>query len=154
MIRTAALLGGLLAACQLICLPSSFAQTSADVAAQWGLPGTWQPQCGGARNDENPIYVFSVRGVQVVLDRDFGGDRRDSQTLVNVRLEASGTIAFTVPFLTVAPPQTREHLWTKTKDNSGIRILTNRDADTGRYVVRDGKFIADGSDTGWFSRCS
>ena len=78
---------------------------------------------------------------------------QDSQTLVNVRLTPNGEIAFSVPFLTVTPPQTRDHVWVRAKDNSGIRVFTNRNADTGEFAVRDGRF-PDGVTTPWFTRCS
>jgi hypothetical protein len=110
-------------------------------------------RCGGTPNDENPIYLFRTNGPQVVLDRNFGDNRRDTQTPVNVRPAPNGAIAFSVPFLTVTPPQTREHVWVKAKNNSGVRIFTNRNADTGEVTVRDGKF-PDGGTTPWFNRCS
>ena len=87
--RTAALLCALVL-CQLIGSPSAFALTSADIARSWGLLGEWQVRCGGTPNDENPIYLFRTNGPQVVLDRNLGDDRRDTQTLVNVRLAPNG----------------------------------------------------------------
>jgi len=150
--RKAAFLG-VLALCQASGALAAFAQTSADIAASWGLLGQWQVQCHAPAKMDNPIYLFRARAAQVVLDRDFGTNRQDSQALVNVRPAPNGAITFLVPFPNTEPPQTREHVWVKAQDYSGIRVFTNRNPDTGEFFVRDGRF-PDGATTPWFRRCS
>lgn len=132
---------------------TTLAQTSAEVAAAWGLFGSWQVQCGGAPGNSNPIYLYRASGARVVLDRAFGADRRDSNMVSGVRRGANGELSYTVAFASTDPPQSREHIVVKTADGQKMRVYSNRNPDTGQYAVRDGKFTDDGSTTPWMNRC-
>jgi len=138
-----------------VALPcASFAQTSAQAAAAWGLFGTWQVECGGAPGDTNPIYSYRANGAQVILDRDFGDNRRDSNMVTGVRRTPTGEIAYTVIFATTEPPQNREHVFLKSQNGRAMRIISNRNPDTNVYAVRDGKYADDGQTTVWMNRCN
>jgi hypothetical protein len=137
-----------------VALPcASFAQTSAQVASSWGLLGTWQVECGGAPSDTNPVYTYGANGAQVVLDRDFGDNRRDSNMVTGVRRTPSGEITYTVIFASTEPPQNREHVFLKSQNGRAMRIISNRNPDTNVYAVRDGKYSDDGQTTVWMNRC-
>jgi hypothetical protein len=131
----------------------SFAQTSAEIAAAWGLLGSWQVQCGGPLGNSNPIYFYRASGARVVLDRKFGPELDDTNMVSGVRRGANGEILYTVTFPTTDPPQSREHVVVKTPDGMRMRVYSNRNPDTGQYAVRDGKFTDDGTTTPWMNRC-
>src|SRR5262249_7150330 len=40
------------------------------------------------------------------------------------------------------------------RDNARIRTMTNRNLDSGKYVVRKGKVLSNGRDTPWLTQCS
>jgi hypothetical protein len=139
----------------LLALPgASLAQTSSEVAAAWGLLGSWQVRCGGTLDNSNPIYLYRASGSRVVLDRKFGGDRNDTNMVSGVRRGSAGEIHYAVTFATTDPPQTREHVVVKTSDGQKMRVYSNRNPDTGQYAVRDGKFTEDGVATPWMNRCN
>ena len=144
-----------LAALGLLALPSvSLAQSSADTAAAWGLVGIWQVECGGTLGNGNPIYSYRTNGAQVILDRQFGSDLNDTNTISGVRRLPTGAITYSVVFQTTDPPQTREHIMVKSQDGRMMRAVSNRDVDTGTYSVQDGKFTSNGATTPWMNRCN
>jgi hypothetical protein len=132
---------------------AALGQTSSEVAAAWGLLGSWQVECGGALGNSNPVYSYRANGARIVLDRKFGVDLSDSNMVSGVRRGANGEILYTVTFASADPPQSREHVVVKTPDGKRMRVYSNRNPDTGQYAVRDGKFTDDGTTTPWFNRC-
>jgi hypothetical protein len=104
-------------------------------------------------DNSNPIYFYRASGARVVLDRKFGADLGDSNMVSGVRRGGNGEILYTVTFATTDPPQSREHVVVKAPDGMRMRVYSNRNPDTGQYVVRDGKFTDDGTTTPWMNRC-
>jgi hypothetical protein len=137
----------------LLLLPgASLAQTSAQLAATSGLLGAWQVQCG-VPGMENPLYVYRTVGSRVELDRDYGGNLRDTNVVSGVKLGPRGEISCMVTFPRTDPPQSREHVWIRAPGGRQMRIYANRDVDTGQYSVRDGRHMNNGAVTLWMSRC-
>jgi hypothetical protein len=143
-----------IAAC--LALPTApFAQSAADSAAAWGLIGTWQPRCGAPfDNNSNPIYLYRISGALVILDRQFGDDRSDTNAISSVRRGPKGELLYSVHFTQTDPPQTREHMWLKSANGQAMRIVSNRDVNTGQFSVADGKFTDNGATTPWMNRCN
>lgn len=125
------------------------AQTIADTARTWGLLGTWRLDCSKPLSSSNPDLKYVVRDGKVHHDREFG-NTRDSSLVASLKAKSDGTLEIIVNFTSLS--QVREFTFTKGAENR-IRATSNRDVNTNTYSVRNGKFIANGNDTPWQTRC-
>lgn len=128
-------------------------QSAYQVAQSWGLLGSWLFTCSAPYSDDNPLYTYVWRNNQVMLDRDYGGNRLDSNTVTSIRSERSDLIEYVVSFGSVQQPQSRLHVWQKEPDGRRMRMLTNRNVATGQFVIQNGHFTDDGASTAWTYRC-
>jgi hypothetical protein len=132
-----------LAACS-----ASIAETSAEVARNWGLLGLWRTHCGGKPSRSDYDLRFVVRNGTLYHDRDWG-DGHDSSAVTSARVTADGAIDLVVRFQSLS--QTRE--WVLMKNDGRIRTVMNRNIDTNEYSVRDEKYVSSGDTTPLVTNC-
>jgi hypothetical protein len=125
------------------------AQTVAEVASRWGLPGTWQVDCRAPTSRSNVSQTYAVRGGKLSVDRAFG-DGTDSSAITAAAVKADGALDLVIIFTSIS--QTRQLVQIRGSDGR-MRAITNRNVDTNDYSVKDGKFTANGNATPWQTRC-
>lgn len=129
---------------------------SAEVAAAWGLPGTWQRDCDSPVRAENPRYTYSIEGGKLLLRRDFGGEAKDVSTISDVEKISAGELKYTVTFAQLGANRQeeviRQNVLAKTPDDR-IRAIFNKNAATGAESVVKGILATTGQPTPWMSRC-
>ena len=125
------------------------AQSNADIAARWGLIGTWKVDCRAPTSRSNTAITYAVRQGQLFMDRNYG-DGQDSSTIQSATAKPGGLleIVTTIPSIS----QTRQFAFTKGPDGRK-RAMSNRDTNTGTYTVVDGKFTSNGNPTPWQTSC-
>ncbi len=126
------------------------AQTAVQTASNWGLLGEWRRECQSPITDSNPSYLYLVRNGQLYLDRDFATSGSDSSVLSGVRRTPGGEIEYVIQFASLAH---RQHLNAKSGDSRMMRVISNKNLQTGEASVVDGKFTSDGQITPWMTRC-
>jgi hypothetical protein len=146
--RLAALLMGCLMVGCLVS-PGALAQTATQTASSWGLLGEWRRDCRSPIADDNPSYLYLVRNGQLYLDRDFAKSGTDSSVVSGIRRTAAGEIEYVIQFISLAH---RQHLNAKSADGR-MRVIFNKNLQTGEASVVDGKFTDGGQITPWLSRC-
>jgi hypothetical protein len=125
------------------------AKTTANIATEWGLLGTWKIDCGVPASRSDPDLIYTVRDGQLFHDRDWG-DGRDSNPVVSTSVTDKGGLEILVKFDSIK--QTRQ--WISIKGDDGrLRTISNRNVDTGEYSIREGKLTANGNVTQWQTRC-
>ena len=128
------------------------ARSGAQIAAEWGLLGTWRSDCTQPVSRADGELSYVVRNGQLFHDRNFGGNMQDSHEVTGVRLGPDGSISVTIKFLSVSPPETRTFSTIKSADGR-IRTVSNLHVEQNRYVIKDGKFVHNGRSTQWQMRC-
>ncbi|HYC64158.1 MAG TPA: hypothetical protein VEC14_05445 [Reyranellaceae bacterium] len=128
-------------------------QSPYQIAASWGLLGSWLFDCAAPYSNNNALYTYVWRNNQVMLDRDYGDNRRDSNTVTALRSGKPDQIEYVVIFGSVAEPQSRQHIWQKDPSGRRMRLLLNRNPLTGQTFVANGQFEDDGTPTAWNYRC-
>ena len=146
------MMGRILALALAIAGPAA-AQSPQQLATSWGLLGTWAIDCSAPPGDANPHYIYVWRQGQLFLDRDFGGGKKDSNTLTSLRSPAANQIEYIVSFGATDPPQTRLHLWQKEPNPLRMRVISNRDVASGKLHVTNGRYPEDNQLTPWNRRC-
>ena len=133
-----------------LALPGTlFAQTAVQTASNWGLLGEWRRECQSPIADGNASYLYLIWNGQLYLDRDFATSGTDSSLLSGVRRTAGGEIEYVIQFTSLAH---RQHLNAKSGD-SRMRVISNKNLQTGEASVVDGKFTDGGQVTPWLNRC-
>ena len=125
------------------------AQTPAETADKWGLLGTWRLDCSQKPSRGDPDLQFAVRGGTLFHDRDWGV-AKDSSAVTSALIEPDGSLELVVRFDSLS--QTREWIYKRGSDNR-IESVSNRNVDTNKYTIRDGKFVASGKTPPWQTRC-
>lgn len=128
----------------------SLAQTNAQVAAEWGLLGTWKIDCDAPATVANTQETFVVRERRLVLDRDLGTEK-DSFPVAFVAQGEGGSLYLVIQFTRFG--QVRENVVVKRSDGRK-RVMSNRDVDTDEHSVRNGTFTQSGRELSWFTRCT
>lgn len=129
---------------------ASVGQTNAQVAAGWGLLGTWKIDCDAPATVANTQETFVVRAGRLMLDRDLGSET-DSFPVAFVAPGEGGTLYLVIQFTRFG--QVRENVVVKRPDGRK-RIVSNRDVDTDEYSVRNSAFTQSGRELSWFTRCT
>lgn len=129
---------------------SSPAQTNAEIAAEWGLLGTWKIDCDAPATVANTQEIFVVREGRLVLDRDLGTEK-DSFPVAFVAPGEGGSLYLVISFTRFG--QVRENVVVKRSDGRK-RVMSNRNVDTDEYSVRNGSFTQSGRELSWFTRCT
>ena len=128
------------------------ARSGAQIAAEWGLLGTWRSDCAKPVSQYDGELIYVVRNGQLFHNRNFGDDLVDSHQVSDVRLGPDGSINLKIKFTSISPPQTREMTTIKGADGR-IRTITNRHVELNEYVIKDGKFLHNGKSSEWQTRC-
>jgi hypothetical protein len=123
--------------------------TIADTMERWGALGTWASDCRRAPERDNSHLRFVRSGDRVVHERLFPGGR-DAQEVQGAAVRADGMLDVVATFAAIG--QTRK--WTIARGPDGrIRTLINSRVDGTDYTVRDGRFVHNGAETPWLTRC-
>jgi hypothetical protein len=128
---------------------ASFAQTPAENAVEWGLLGMWKLDCSQPASRADPELTYVTRHGALFHDRNFGSTK-DSNRVLSATTTTSGGIEILVRF--DPPGQTRQ--WTSIKRADGrLQTTSNRNVDNDEYSIRHGRFVANGQDVPWQTRC-
>jgi hypothetical protein len=124
--------------------------TIADTMERWGALGTWASDCRRAPEPGNSYLRFVRSGDRVVHERVYPGGR-DAQDVQGAAVRADGMLDVVATFAAIG--QIRK--WTIAKGSDGrIRTLINSRVDGTDYTVRDGRFVHNGAETPWLTRCA
>ena len=125
--------------------------TVADALAQWGLLGTWAVDCSSPPGRTNTHTTYTARPNRTAYYTRQWGDGGDTSPneIDTASVRDGGVLAITETMPSFM--QTRE-LWLLKGPDGRARALMNRQIG-GDYTVRDGKFVANGRDTPWSTRC-
>lgn len=128
---------------------TAIADTAAEAAAKWGLLGAWMPDCAKPASRKNAELTYVVRQGKLFKDRDYG-DGRDSSEVISTTILPDGAIEHVVKYESLG--LTRRAV--DVKDSEGRkRTLINEDLGSGRYVIKDGRFLSNGAASIWLSHC-
>jgi hypothetical protein len=133
-----------------LCLPTEpRAQTTNEILTRWGLLGTWSVNCTKSSGQGlGARLTYVIRQGKPVHLRDFG-DRRDESPILRATLAPDQSIELRVNFISLK--EIREFAFTRGPDQR-IRVKYNR-GPKGDYSIFDGKFVANGAEAPWQSRC-
>ena len=124
------------------------AETAANVAAQWGLLGSWRIDCTAPPSVDNFNETYVVRGGKLYLDRvDSGG--AGSEPVLAAKIRPDNSIAIFIRFESAA--QTREN--DVIRDGDRKRVMSNSRINSQDYSVRNGVLVASGKPTPWMNHC-
>lgn len=132
------------------CMPGeSLAQTPAENAANWGLLGTWMRNCSkAAGSGGNTLSYVVVQGKH--FQELSLSDGRDSYPVISVKKKPDGSIEL----LALFDSARKLYSLILTKDKTGrTRAVSTRDIDTNEYTINNGKYIENGKETAWLTRC-
>ena len=123
----------------------------ADTLAKWGLVGTWSVDCAGPPGRTNTHTTYTARPNRTAYYTRQWGDGGDTEPneIDTATIRDDGVLAMTETM--PAFKQTRE-FWLLKGPDGRARALMNRQVG-GDYTVRDGKFVSNGRETPWSSRC-
>ncbi len=131
------------------CMAHGTAMAQAAALAQWGLLGTWALDCAAPASRSNGRLTYEGRaGDSAVHLRDFG-DVSDTAEILGAKILGDASLAVVFDF--AAFKQKREVTFTRRADGP-VRALSNRQLD-GDYTIREGKFLSNGAETSWQTRC-
>lgn len=126
------------------------AQNLAEAASRWGLIGTWALDCTKPASTTNGYLTFVIRRAgQVSYERDFG-DRHDVNEVREVKTGAGGALEIVVHYPKLE--QTRRLVLVMGVDGR-TRTTGNSAVDGTAPTIKDGKFVANSSETPWQTRC-
>lgn len=147
-----------LAALLLVALADSAgAQTAAqrqvvEVIGSWGLIGEWSLDCSKPPSQQNGYLNYVVRDPGIAVHVRNFGDNEDSHEVLGARLVGDGELELTVRFRFNDGAQTRQ--WVLIKRGDRVRAISNVNLQNGTYSIRDGRFVHNGAETRWQSRCN
>ena len=124
------------------------APSIAKVVKDWGLLGTWAIDCKAPPSRANVFSTYVVRHGRVFLERTFGDPAADSSEIVAILMVAGDLLEFTVDVRTLNQIRT-----IAVQRDTPTSIHTAWNHDDGRYSVRSGRIMADGSLTPRQKRC-
>ncbi|MDX2202616.1 MAG: hypothetical protein NW223_07695 [Hyphomicrobiaceae bacterium] len=115
---------------------------------RWGLMGAWSLDCSRPPSSSNGYLAYSVQDGVAVHIRDFG-DAQDENEVQQASVRADGGLEVVVHF--EGFDQTRRYVMVKA--DGRVRAWANSLADGTGASIKDGKFVADGSETPWQTQC-
>jgi hypothetical protein len=138
------------AICVAICAASpATAASNAEIARQWGLLGTWAPDCTMPPSNTNYYATFVVEGMDLVHRREWGGYAGDTNKVLRANLLGE-VIELEVRFANLDPPQTR--VWGSVKEGNRIHTKYNLEVN-GPFSIRDFVILAGGAPSPWLTKC-
>jgi len=118
-----------------------------DVAADWGLLGSWAVDCQGRPSNENPYYRYVMYGDSLLLRRDTW--TRDENKVIAASITDGGDIELVTEYKAFSVVMTSRYA----KDNADqFHSVSNRDQN-GVYTIQDGKLTRTGSSAPVMTRC-
>ena len=122
----------------------------AQTARKWGLIGPWSQDCS-LKSDRNKgtVFEYEIAGDDRVLQRRRFGDTTDESEVVSAEASADGMLNLLVFFPSLK--QTRAYGLMMQPDGS-MRAMYNRNQKE-EYIIRDGKFVAEGKETPSLHKC-
>jgi hypothetical protein len=130
--------------------PPAVAETLTQTLESFGFFGRWAIDC-----NEPPSASNTVRTVRIsptgdpTFSESLGGEGEPN---VYVVLRAKPTSANTINLRIKLNGQDRQDL-TMHRDDNRIRTLSNRDVETGEFIVRKGTIAGTRQATPWLTRC-
>jgi hypothetical protein len=122
------------------------AETPAEAAKRWGLPGNWKVDCAAPISSTNWSLTYAIRQGKLFQDRD-NGQAHDSVPMPLAVVNPDGSMRVRMDY-----EHTLEVHWIK--DAKGrVRALDSQIVETGAFVIRNGKFVNGGNDSLWQTRC-
>jgi hypothetical protein len=122
------------------------AESPAEAAERWRLPGTWKLDCSQPASRANPSFTFVVRDEKLYQTRDLG-DLQDANPVTDAAINLDGDLETTLLFPTMA----RQVVQRKQSDDRYV-VWSNRDAFADSYSIKDGH-MANGAPAPVLSRC-
>jgi hypothetical protein len=124
-------------------------QTTAQVAAGWGLTGAWRVDCSKPPGDNNVELRYIVKNGQLYYDREFGKDR-DSSMVESAEILPDNSIEVVINITSIS--QRRRVVYIK-EGFSRIRATLNVNLANNEFTVIDGRFTSNNNPTPWILRC-
>jgi hypothetical protein len=130
--------------------PAANAQTVGNTMERWGMFGTWSTDCSRPPDEVGrTAYVLTPTG-KVVHYRDFK-NAQDSREVLMTALIPDGRLEIFVDFGETGGLRR----WVMLKGPDGrIRSVENARIDGTQITVSNGRFLHNGAETPWQSRCS
>lgn len=128
------------------------AASNIETAKTWGLLGTWQRNCEAPAGLTNIRYRFVAREGQVIQESIYGslGDR---VSVTGARILDDGSLELRMKGPENTPDGIREVGLVRGEDGR-IRTRYSKDIETGKYSVREGRFVETGEPIGWLMSCN
>lgn len=136
---------------------STHAQTAAqrqvaDTLYRWGLIGDWSLDCSRPPSRDNGYLNYVIQQPGIAMHVRYFGDAQDSHEVLDARPVQDGGLELTVRFAFRDGAQTRR--WVLIKESNRIRAISNVNVQTGDASIRNGRFVHNGAETPWQTRCT
>ena len=133
-----------------ICAPSiGHAQTVTETITKWGLLGSWSIDCSARATDAGSSHLaYQIREGKPVQIRNMGKDGDDVSVISRATIGPDGSLEVRIE----REGGRRSDIVFVRGPNRQIRAKVNRQAD-GTYIIRDAKFVSNGTPTKWQTRC-
>jgi len=125
------------------------ADSPAEVAAGWGLLGTWKVDCSTPTSRDNMAETYAVKDGALFEFRDLG-ELHDVNPVRAAHVDGEGRLVVAIEFPSVGG-LIRENVMSKSADRK--RTVENHRLDHAGVTVHDGRFTGSGEPTPWFQRC-
>ena len=123
------------------------AETAAEAATRWRLPGTWKLDCAKPTSRANVAFTFAVREGKLYLDRDLG-DAQDSNLIPDATITLDGDLETTTAFGAATPRTVVQ----RKKGEDRFTVWSNRATFVDDYSIKDGR-LTNGADAPVLTRC-
>ncbi len=141
----------LLAASVAIGAPAASAQSTEAVLRDFGLLGTWAPDCGEAPSPLHPRAVYTVKASGQVSMRYEPGASAPRSAYAILSAERTGDDRLRLREVWLYDHSRLEV--TLRKFRGKMKVWLSRDAD-GKVLVRDGTVLATGYVSPWMTHCA
>jgi hypothetical protein len=130
------------------------AATNAEKAREVGLIGKWavgeaEGLCSQTPNLSTGFYTYVVSGNDVLLNRDFGADGKDSNKVLRIEM-VGDLVEVEIRFANIKNSVTR--VFAYKNEGNRMRVKYNRTVD-GDYSVKDFVLVGSDRETPWNMRC-
>jgi hypothetical protein len=126
------------------------AATIPQTLTQWGLVGTWAPDCNRPADIQGNVYLtFAIDGDRMTMHRSYGSGTDDSPILF-AEIRDDGALVLQLDI--AGGFGTYEDVLIKDKDMRE-RAMATRSVATGRYTIKDGVVVSTDKPSVWLNHC-
>ena len=130
------------------------ADTNADIAVRWGLPGVWRNDCAKRPSREEVTFRYIVRSGRLLLEREFG-DGKHASAVTYADLTDDGSLELTIAFPAPEGPGLETRVLVLKRLNAGqLLVWSSRTIGTDQYTIKDGQFTDANPARPLLTRCS